>query len=134
MKNYLCPVCRSHIRVENFIVLSLKSPMNETGLVFLSPEVGDYAKTTHPDFEIKMGEEYKFYCPACHAKLNDAEKDNLVKIIMEENGTEYDFYFSEIAGEEVTYTIHEKEVKDYGFRKERYKKYFDLPEEYKKYL
>ncbi|MCF8307915.1 MAG: hypothetical protein K9I68_02785 [Bacteroidales bacterium] len=134
MKNYYCPICRAHLRVGDNIVLAAKSPYNEKGLIFLNPEVGNYSKETHPDFEIREGEEYKFYCPVCHATLNDKEKKNLVKMNMEEEGTHYDFYFSNIAGEEVTYRISEQEVEKYGYHKDRYEKYFDLPDEYKKYL
>ena len=134
MKNYYCPICRAHLRVGDIIVLAAKSPHNERGLIFLSPEVGNYSKETHPDFEIRKGEEYKFYCPVCHAILNDEVKKNLVKMHMEEKGNQYDFYFSNIAGEEVTYRVREQEVEYYGYHKDRYEKYFDLPEKYKKYL
>ena len=134
MKNYFCPVCRSHLRIDDYIVLSAKSPVNEQGLIFLSAQIGDYSKKTHSDFEIREGEEYKFYCSVCHAKLNDEEKPNMVKINLEEDGSIYDCYFSNIAGEEVTFKVNEKEVEEYGFHKERRRKYFDVPEEYKKYL
>lgn len=134
MKNFICPVCRAQLKIDNEIVLSAKSPYNEQGLIFLSGEVGDYSKKIHPDFEIRKGEQYKFYCPVCHAKLNDEEKAHMVKIHMEEDEVLYDCYFSNIAGEEVTYKVREHEVEEYGFHKERYKKYFDVPDEYKKYL
>ncbi len=134
MKNYLCPICRSHLRIGDQIIFSTKSPKNEQGLLLLSAGVGDYNKTTHSDFEIRKGEKYKFYCPVCHAMLNDKSKPNMVKVHMEEDGSIYDFYFSEIAGEEVSYKVSEQEVEEYGFHKERYEKYFDLPEKYKKYL
>ncbi len=134
MKNYLCPVCRSHLRIGDQIIFSAKSPNNEQGLLLLSAGVGDYEKTTHADFDIREGEKYKFYCSVCHAKLNDESKPNMVKIHMEEDGSTYDFYFSEIAGEEVSYKVSEQEMEEYGFHKERYEKYFDLPNKYKKYL
>lgn len=134
MKNYFCPVCRSQMRVDQDIILSAKSPYNEQGLVLLSPEVGNYSKSTHPDFEIREGESYSFYCPVCHANLNDEAKKNLVKICLEEDGKKYECYFSNIAGEEVTYTVNDEQIEEHGFHKERYAKYFDLPEKYKKYL
>lgn len=134
MKNYYCPVCQSYLRVGNSIILSAKSPYNEQGLILHSPEVGDYSKTTHDDFKIREGENYTFYCPVCHATLNEREKGDLVKICLEEEDKHYDCYFSSIAGEQVTYKVFEQEVQQYGFHKERYQKYFDLPDAYKKYL
>jgi hypothetical protein len=133
-KKYSCLSCNAQIRIGDTIILAVKGPQGERGLLLLSPEIGDYAKTTHPDFKMKKGQSYKIYCPACHATLNDPEKENLVKIGMEDDGVQYDFYFSNIVGEEVTYRINEHKVETFGFHKERYKKYFDLPEEYKKYL
>lgn len=134
MKNYFCPICRGHLRIDDYIILSAKSPENKQGLILLSAEIGDYSKKTHPDFEIEEGKEYKFYCSICHAKLNDEEKSNMVKISMEEEETIYDCFFSNIAGEQVTYKVKEQEVEQYGFHKDRYAKYFDVPDEYKKYL
>lgn len=134
MKDYFCPVCRSQLRIDDQIALSAKSPENEQGLIFLSAKIGDYSKKTHPDFEIREGEKYKFYCSVCHAQLNDEEKSNMVKIKLEEDGTIYDCYFSNIAGEEVTFKVRGEEVEEYGFHKERRRKYFDVPDEYKKYL
>lgn len=132
-RNYKCPVCRSFIRVGDYIVLSVKSPVNETGLVFLSPEIGDYAKVTHPKFKLKKGEAYKIYCPVCHATLNEKEKENMVRIILEQDGEEFDIHFSNIEGENVTYKVTEQEVVKFG-RSDRLAKYFDLQEKYKKYL
>ena len=132
-KNYICPICRSSIRVGDYIVLSAKSPVNETGLIFLSPEIGNYSKLTHPDFQLKPKEAYKLYCPVCHATLNEKDKENMAKVILEEEGEEYDIFFSNIPGEEITYRVTEHEVEKFG-ESERYAKYFDLPEQYKKYL
>ncbi len=71
--NYYCPNCRCNMNIGNSLVISVKSPDNERGLMFLETELGDYNKQTHPEFKLKKGVEYKFYCPACHAKLNMEE-------------------------------------------------------------
>lgn len=134
-KDYLCPICKGHLRVKNSILLSAKSKENEKGLIFLNSEIGNYTITTHRDFEINKGEEYTFYCPICHATLNREENPNLVKIILvEEEGDESEIYFSSLAGEKCTYKIKDKEIEELGPDAEKYKKYFDVPEEYKKYL
>lgn len=133
-KNYYCTVCHSQIRVGDFLVLAAKNTWNDKGLVLLSAEIGDYHSITHPDFEVKKGEEYKFYCPVCHAILNDKDKHSMVKVFMEEDGKHYEVYFSSIAGEQVTYKVKDKEIQRYGLEDDRYEKYFDLEEEYKKFL
>lgn len=132
-RNYKCPICRSYIRVGDYIVLSFKSPVNETGLIFLSPEIGNYEKLSHPEFKLKEGEAYKVYCPVCHTTLNEKDKENMVKIILEQEGEEFDIHFSNIVGEEMTYKVTKQEVIKFG-RSDRLSKYFDLPEMYKKHL
>lgn len=133
-KDYLCPICKGHLRVKNSILLSAKSKENEKGLIFLNSEIGNYTITTHRDFEINQGEEYTFYCPICHGTLNREENPNLVKIILVEEDGESEIYFSSLAGEKCTYKIKDKEIEELGPDAEKYKKYFDVPEEDKKYL
>jgi len=133
--NYYCPICRSNISIGSFLVFSAKSPENEKGLVFLDTELGNYTRTTHPDFELQEGVEYKFYCPVCHAKLNKEENPNLVKVHMtDQEGHEFEINLSNIIGEHCTYKIEEKVVQAFGPDADRYKKYLDLPLEYHKYL
>ena len=133
-KDYLCPICKGQIRVKNSILLSAKSKQNEKGLIFLNAEVGDYSITTHPDFKIHEGEEYIFYCPICHAILNREENPNLVKIHMFDGKDNYEIYFSSLAGEKSTYKISDKSIEQIGPDSNHYKQYFDVPDEYKKYL
>jgi len=133
--NYYCPICRSNINIGNSLVFSAKSPENEKGLIFLDTELGNYTKTTHPDFHLKKGVEYKFYCPVCHAKLNKPEHPNLVKMFMtDENGNQFEINISNIIGEHCTYKIKDRETEAYGPDAERYRKYLDVPGEYRKYL
>jgi hypothetical protein len=133
--NYYCPICRSNMNIDNSIVFSAKSPDNEKGLIFLNNELGDYTKTTHPDFILREGVEYKFYCPVCHAKLNKEDNHHLVKVLMtDKTGKEFEINFSNIIGENCTYKIEDKKAEAYGPHSERYSKYLDLPLEYHKYL
>jgi hypothetical protein len=116
-------------------VFSAKTKENEHGLIFLSPELGNYTTEHHPDFDIKEGEEFHYYCPICHGKLNFMENEELVNIYMtDEKGDEFEIFFSGIAGEKCTYRIRNKEITSFGPDTERYQRYFDLPEEYRKYL
>jgi hypothetical protein len=135
--DYLCKVCRGHLLVKNSIVLATaKKNHSQRGLVLLNPELGNYTTTTHPSFKIKEGEQYIYTCPICHSQLNSAKYKHLVRIIMiDESGKEYDIYFSGIAGEKCTYKIRGNKVEEIkGPDVDMYNKYFDIPEEDRKYL
>ncbi|RPI46182.1 MAG: hypothetical protein EHM46_00890 [Bacteroidetes bacterium] len=133
--NFYCPICRSNINIGNSVIFSAKSPDNEKGLILLDTELGNYTKTTHPDFKLKYGVEYNFYCPVCHAKLNKSENPNLVKMFMVgEDGNEYEINISNIIGEHCTYKITDRVTEAYGPDADRYRKYLDVPGEYRKYL
>ena len=132
---YLCPVCRGQLRVKNSILITAISKTNKKGLIFLDPEIGNYSKTTHPSFQLLPGEEYMIYCPICHATLNREENPHLVKVIMiDDNGNEFEIFFSNVVGEECTFKIKDKKVEMTGSDAERYKHYFDIPSADKKYL
>lgn len=133
--NFYCPICRSNINIGNSLIFSAKSPDNEKGLILLDTELGNYTKTTHPDFNLKKGVEYTFYCPVCHAKLNKSEHPNLVKMFMtDESGNEFEINISNIIGEHCTYKIKDRETEAFGPDADHYRKYLDVPGEYRKYL
>ena len=134
---YLCKICKGLLNVKTSIVLAA-SKVNGSGrgLIFLNPEIGNYVTTTHPSFRIEDGEEYIYTCPICHSQLNSAKYKHLVRIIMvDDDKKEYDIYFSGIAGEKCTYKIrgNKVEVKT-GPDVKIYDKYFEVPEEDRKYL
>lgn len=133
--NYFCPICKSNMNIGSSLVYSAKSPDNEKGLVFLDTELGNYTKKTHPDFKLREGVEYKFYCPVCHAKLNKRENPHLVRVDMiDESGKKFEINISNIVGEHCTYKILDKSAEAFGPDAARYQKYLDLPMEYHKYL
>ena len=132
---YLCKACRGVLNVKTSIVLAALSETNsKKGLFFLNPELGNYTVTTHPSFKMKEGEEYLVKCPICHAHLNSLKYSHLVRIIMVEDGKEYDIYFSDIVGEKATFKISGSGVEKIGPDAAKYIKYFDVPEEDRKYL
>jgi hypothetical protein len=136
--DYICKVCRGHLKVKTSIVLSATkiSDRSKKGLVFLNPEIGNYTKTTHSTFKIDAGQEYIYSCPICAAQLNSMKYLHLVRIIMiDETGKEYNIYFSGIAGENCTYKIRGNKVEDeQGPDVKIYNKYFEVPDEDRKYL
>jgi len=133
---YLCKICRGHLNVKTSIVLAAsKINGSKRGLIFLNPEIGNYTTTTHPDFKIEEGAEYAYTCPICHSQLNSAKYNHLVRILMiDEEGKEYNIYFSGIAGEKCTYKIRGTRIEKQGPDAGLYDKYFDVPEEDRKYL
>ncbi len=133
---YLCKVCRGHLKVRTSIVLAAaKTNSPKRGLIFLNPEIGNYQKTTHPSFNVEEGDEYVYTCPICHSQLNSAKYKHLVRIIMiDDEGKEFDIYFSDIAGEKCTYKISETSIEKLGPDTSLYDKYFGIPEEDQKYL
>lgn len=138
VNQYLCKVCRGHLKLITSIVLAAAKikDRSQRGLVFLNPEIGNYTKTTHPSFQIKEGEEYIYSCPICSAQLNSMKYLHLVRLIMlDEEGKEYNIYFSGIAGENCTYKIRGNQVEEeLGPDVKIYNKYFEVPEEDRKYL
>lgn len=133
---FLCKACRGHLKVKTSIVLSaMKINSAKRGLIFLNPELGNYTKLTHPSFTIEEGAEYMYTCPICHSQLNSVKYPHLVRLIMiDEKGKESDIYFSGIAGEKCTYKLSGTSIEKKGPDADKYDKYFDVPEEDKKYL
>ena len=134
---YLCKACSGHLKVKTSIVLAAqKANTHQRGLIFLNPEFGNYTTTTNPSFQIKEGEEYIYNCPICHSQLNSTKYKHLVRIIMiDDLGKEYNIYFSGIAGEKCTYKIRGNKIEEKrGPDLNVYNKYFDIPEEDRKYL
>jgi len=133
--DYLCPICRGQLRIENSLVISVKSKSNKKGLIFLNPEIGNYGKISHPSFEIVEGDEYTVFCPICHATLNREENPHILKMYMaDEAGVQSEVFFSVIVGERCTYVVKGKEIQEAGPDKKLYEKYFDIPEADRKYL
>lgn len=126
--NYLCPICRSYIRVWNYIIFTVKSHSdNKRGLLLLNPELGNYDLIHHSSIQYEEGEIVDFLCPVCHADLtaNHVNK-NLAHIIMiDENKKEYHVFFSKICGEHSTFKIKEDGIVEmHGEDSSAYVNYF----------
>lgn len=135
---YLCKVCRGVLNVKTSIIVAAAKLNNRTqrGLVLLNPEIGNYSIETHPSFKVPEGEEFIYTCPICGAQLNSMKYLHLVRIILvDEKGKEFNIYFSGIAGEKCTYKIRGNVVEaKKGPDVKIYNKYFEVPEEDRKYL
>jgi hypothetical protein len=125
--NFLCPHCRGHLRVSNSIIFLTKTSKGKSGLLLLSPELGDYSVKIHPEYSnFTDGEILNFICPICYENLDAEEYDkNLAKVIMqEEDGKESTIVFSKITGEKCTYQVHKGKVKSFGGHANGYKSKF----------
>lgn len=128
MKNsYLCPYCKGHLKIKDYIIFAAKtSENNKRGLIFISPQLGDYHHLSHSSFKLSEGDKIQFLCPLCHANLAALSiNQNLAEVIMVDlDGKEHDIYFSEIVGEKCTYKIHNKDIQTFGENSDKYVNYF----------
>jgi len=126
--HYLCPHCRSYLRVWSNIIFSVKSTEGKKqGLLLLNPELGNYSYVSHPSLKFTEGEKIDFFCPVCFLNLASKQiNENLVKIIMvDEQFHEYDIYFSNIAGQFTTFKISKDNIIErHGEHSSSYVNYF----------
>lgn len=134
MNDFLCPKCRGHLRIGNEIILLAKNSRKKSGLILLNAEVGNYNSTKHPSFDVREGEDFDFYCPLCHTDLKSDIHLNLAKVIMiDENSSEFEVYFSRIAGEHSTYATKGDTLRISGEHAGKYT-YFKIGKKFRKYL
>lgn len=113
MKNrYLCPSCRSDLKIKNSVIFSAQTLTGIRGLVLLSPELGNYSILHVPSFSYNPGDHIDFFCPVCHANLGipDVNQDLAEIIMIDENKEEFRIVFSEIAGKQCTMKIKENTI------------------------
>jgi len=126
--NYLCPDCRSYLRVWNNIIFTVKlKSKKQQGILLLNPQLGNYDFFHHTSIKFEEGELVDFICPVCHADLTATEiNENLARVILiDENNKEYDVYFSKICGEHSTFKIREDDIiSKYGEDSSSYLSYF----------
>ena len=125
--HYLCPKCRSYLRVKENIILSFKvKESNKQGIILLNPKLGDYTFIVHSSINFEKGELVEFFCPICSENLKTTEiNEKLVHIIMVDKDIEYDIYFSSIAGEQITFKIEKNNIiENFGSDASTYLNYF----------
>jgi len=134
MNDFICPGCREHIRVGDHLIFKVKNSKKQSGILLLSPQIGNYKSVKHPAFKIRQGEFLAFYCPLCNNSLKSEIHENLAHVIMQDvNGRSYDVYFSQIAGEHSTYETDGESVHLAGEDAGRYT-YFKIGDQFKKYF
>ena len=120
--NYICPYCRGHLRVGDYIVFKIRNTRREKGLLLMHPEIGTYTSIKHPQFNFSDGERIDFFCPLCFQNLDAAVDENLVRVIMiDDLQNEHEIYFSRISGEKSTYKVSDGDVMQTGEHSHRYR-------------
>ena len=130
--NFYCPECFGNVSISDMIILKIKSPDNEVGLIMLSTKINDYHSQTSESIKMVEGLHYEFYCPHCSAclNLNQTEK-RLIKLIMkDQDNHKYEIIFSGVFGENCTYILQDYKLEYFG---KHSKKYLDQIEKYKEF-
>ena len=134
MNDFLCPKCREHIRVGDNIIFKVKNSKRQSGVLLLSPQIGNYTSVKHPSFEIQAGEYLDFFCPLCNASLMSDIHKNLARVIQcDKSGKNNDVYFSQIVGEHSTFETDGESVHIAGEDAGKYT-YFKIGEKFKKFI
>ncbi len=119
---YLCPHCRSAINAGSNIILSAKTITDQTGLILLHEEIGNYSSELSASLTIEKGEVVDIFCPVCHESLNIPNKDSLAKYIrIDDNCNECYIIISRKYGEKITFKVDEKkQIESYGEKLSRF--------------
>ncbi|MBE9492489.1 MAG: hypothetical protein IMY70_06365, partial [Bacteroidetes bacterium] len=120
-ENYLCPKCKGLLNVGEHLVFIIKTKSPRKGLIFLSPEIGNYKVIKHTYFELEEGEKTDFFCPICHFNLKFSRNKSLARIEMKDaDQNKYEILFSRVVGEKCTYKIKGDKITEYGNHTSRY--------------
>jgi hypothetical protein len=134
MNDFLCPKCNGHLRVGENIIFKVKNSRNQSGLLLLSPLIGNYSSLKHPSFEVKKGETLEFYCPVCNTSLiSDIDKNLACVLLLEKPGEFHSVYFSRIVGEHSTFETDGDKVNIHGEDAGKYT-YFKIGDKFRKYF
>jgi transcription initiation factor IIE alpha subunit len=114
--DYTCPDCKGHLNVGSFLVFATKTERKHKGLIMMSPLVGNYEYTNHDKFILNDGEKVDFECPICQSDLTSSQNKDyaMIHMIGQEDGSEYELYFSKIAGNKSTYLVAIDDVEYFG--------------------
>ena len=114
--DYICPNCKGHLNVGGFLVFATRTERKHKGLIMMSTVVGNYEYTHHNKFVLNDTEKVDFECPICQSDLtSNRNKDHaMIHMVVEEDGSEYELYFSKIAGNKSTYLVANDAVESFG--------------------
>lgn len=114
--DFKCPKCLGHLNVAGKLIFATRTKSNHKGLIMLSPNVGDYKYAHHDNYHLKKGELVDFHCPLCGIDLSSSKHKEQAMILMvnEEDRSEFELYFSKVAGNNSTYIVSNEKVESFG--------------------
>ena len=114
--DYMCPNCKGHLNVGDYLVFATKTKRKHKGLLMLNPKVGEYKYKHHSKFRLDKGELVDFECPICQVDLTSVKnKDHaMIYMVADEDNMNYELYFSKIAGKQSTYLVAQDNVETFG--------------------
>jgi uncharacterized protein YbaR (Trm112 family) len=130
-RNFHCPFCHGQLYINERIIFSIQNEQGQTGLILLTPDLGDYRAIKHPSFKIKGGEHLDFFCPICHKNLIVEKSDKkFTRVMMLESGEEYEILFSQIAGDRSTYVVGDHSFRAFGEDAEEFTNFWGVAPKY----
>jgi len=125
--DFTCPHCKGQLCTGEHIVLTFKKNRWNKGLLLLHPEIGNYTYKHHSSYSFGIGEKVEFYCPICNRNLTSRKHSNLAHVnYRDEDGKNYQVYFSKVAGEKSTYKLIGDFVEIHGENSSMYADFFDM--------
>ncbi len=114
--DYICPNCKGHLNVGDSLVFATRTQRKHKGLIILNPEVGNYEYAHHDKYVLNDGEKVDFECPICQSDLTSSQNVDyaMIHMVVEEDGAEYDLYFSKETGNKSTYVVANEVVESFG--------------------
>jgi hypothetical protein len=114
--DYICPKCKGHLNVGDYLVFATKTQRKHKGLIMMSPKVGEYKYFHHEKFQLSKGEMVDFECPICQTDLTSEKNKEYAMIYMigAEDDFEFELYFSKVAGHQSTYLVAHDNVETFG--------------------
>jgi len=109
----------------NKIIISAQANNNTSGLITLSPEVGNYTVKFPDSLKCKKGDLLNLFCPVCHENLASPKHLNLATIILtNEADEEFEIFFSQVVGEHSTIKMVGDHADLFGEHADRYQDLF----------
>lgn len=124
---FLCPKCRSELKVKNNIIFTAKNEMGDKGIILFNQNLGNYNLIHDPNFSIDKGEHIHFFCPICHSNLGIPKvNEDLAEVIMiDSNEIEYEIIFSVVAGKQCTIKLKDNSIiEKYGDDADEYQNFW----------
>ncbi|MCD4737085.1 MAG: hypothetical protein K8R53_13660 [Bacteroidales bacterium] len=127
-RKYLCPHCKSHLRVRENIIFKVQTKEGYQGMMLLHPDLGNYSYISAPNLKFETDEKIEFFCPVCNMSLEAQHiNQNLVHVLMidESDNKEYHVFFSSVAEEHSTFKIFKDNIiEKFGEDSTAYVSYF----------